>query len=816
MMHGWVQDAQFALRLMRSAPGFAAVAVLSLAIGIGANTAIFSVANALLLRPLPGLADPGRLVDIGRTQRGGGFDTTSYLNYRDIRERTRTLSGVHAARIEPMPMSLGGPDGAERIYGTIVSANYFDVLGTRPYAGRLLQDEDDREGSSPVAVIGHALWQRRFGGDHGLIGGTIPLNGHAFTIVGVAPPGFRGTTVMEPELWAPISARAAAAPRIGADIVNERHANWMVMGGRLAPGVALGQANAELGAIGAALAREYPQSNRDIGFRATRAAVIPGRIDVVAGFVGILMALAGLVLLAACANVTGMLLARGAARQREIAVRVAIGAGRGRLVRQLLTEATLLFAAAGVIGILLARWLTGLLVALLPQLPLPIALDLPMDWRVLGFAAAVSLAASVLSGLAPALQASRADVVPALKSEGLSGARRSRLRHAFVVAQITVSLVLIVAAGLLLRALDRATNVDPGFDQTGVDVVSLDLSLAGYTEANSPAFVRDAIARAEALPQVAMATAAVDLPLDGGRMGFGSVRAPGVQPPPGRNAFPTDWNVVEPGFFEALKMPLVRGRDFTADDTASSLPVAIVNEALARAIWPGEDPIGKQLDVSGAREGRLLVTVVGLASDARLLWLNEPAEGYIYVPLAQRPVQRLSLLVRTREGGSVLNELRSLVRSMNPNLPVTEAMPLAQITAVSLIPQRVAASVAGTLGVVALLLAAVGVFGVTSYAVSRRTREIGIRMALGASRAAVRRLVLRQAVVLTATGVAAGLAIAAAASRLLESLLFGVSGLDPLTFAAACALFAAVTLAASYAPARRAMRIEPVEALRRE
>jgi predicted permease len=713
-------------------------------------------------------------------------------------------------------MSLGGPDGAERIYGTIVSANYFDVLGTRPYAGRLLRDDDDREGTAPVAVISHELWQRRFGGDHGLIGSTILLNGHAFAIVGVAPPGFRGTTVMQPELWTPISARAAAAPRIGADIVNARYANWMVMGGRLAPGIAVGQANAELAAIGATLAREHPQSNRDTGFRVARAAVIPGRIDMVAGFVGILMALAGLVLLAACANVTGMLLARGASRQREIAVRVAIGAGRGRLVRQLLTEAALLFAAAGGVGVLLARWLTGLLVALLPQLPLPIALELPIDWRVLGFAAAVSAAASVLSGLAPALQASRADLVPALKSEGLSGARRSRLRNAFVVAQITVSLVLIVAAGLLLRALDRATSVDPGFDQTGVDIVALDLSLAGYTEANSPAFVRDAIARAEALPQVAMATAAVDLPLNAGRMGFGSVRAPGVQPPPGRNAFPADWNVVEPGFFDTLKMPLLRGRDFTADDTAASLPVAIVNEALARAIWPGEDPIGKPLDVSGAREGRLIVTVVGLASDARLLWLNEPAEGYIYVPLAQRPVQRVSLVVRTHDGGSVINELRSIVRSMNPNLPVTEAMPLAQITAVSLIPQRVAASVAGSLGLVALLIAAVGVFGVTSYAVSRRTREIGIRMALGASRAAVRRLVLRQAIGLTATGVAVGLAIAAVASRLLESLLFGVSGLDPLTFAGACALFGLVTLVASYVPARKAMSVEPVDALRRD
>ncbi len=816
MMQGWLQDVRFAARLLRKAPGFTAIGVLSLAIGIAANTAIFSVANALLLRPLPGLAAPHRLVDIGRTRRGEGFDTTSYLNYRDIRERSRTLD-VFAARIEPMPMSLGGADGAERIYGTIVSANYFEVLGTQPYAGRLLGNDDDREGAGPVAVIGYGLWQRRFAAEHAIVGGTVTLNGHAFVVVGVAPPGFRGTTILEPDLWAPISARRAAAPRLSPDLPAARDANWLVMGGRLTPGATLGQANAELEAIGAALAREYPSSNRDIGFRAARAAVIPGQISAVAAFVAILMALAGLVLFAACANVTGMLLARGAARRREIAVRLAIGAGRGRLVRLLLTETALLFAAAGLAGVLLASWLTSLLIALLPQLPVPIALDVPMDWRVLAFATGASLAASILSGLAPALQASGADLVPALKSEGFGGGYRSRLRNVFVVAQITASLVLIVAAGLLMRALQRAADVDPGFDHANVDVVSLDLSLAGYTDTSGPEFVRDAVTRAAHIPGVVSASAAVDLPLDGGRMGFGSVRAPGVQPPPGRDAFPADWNLVEPGFFATLKLRLVRGRDFTAADTAASLPVAIVNEALARAIWPGEDPIGKQLETSSpAGSSRQFVTIVGLASDARLMWLNEPAEGYIYVPLAQRHSERVSLLVRTSDGRSAINAMRSVIRSMNANLPVTEAMPLREITAVSLIPQRIAVSVAGSLGIVALLLAAVGVFGVTSYAVSRRTREIGIRMALGATQGAVRRLVLRQVMALAGTGIALGLALAALASTVLERLLYGLTGLDPLTFGGACVLFIAVTLAATYVPTKRALAIEPVDALRAE
>jgi putative ABC transport system permease protein len=818
MIHGWMQDVRFAVRLLRKSPGFTTIGIVSLAIGIGANTTIFSIANALLLRPLPGLAAPERLLDIGRTRRGSGFDTASYANYRDIRERSQTLEGVFAARIEPMPMSLGGSDGAERIYGTLVSANYFEVLGTLAHAGRLLRNDDDVEGNAPVAVISFDLWQRRFAADQRIVGSAATINGHPFTIVGVAQPGFRGTTILEPDLWAPISARAAAAPRLGPDLLKERRANWLVLGARMKPGVEAAQVNAELAAIGAALAREYPQANEQVGYRASRLAVVPGQIQIVAGFVGILMALVGLVLLAACANVTGMLLARGAAREREMAVRVAIGAGRGRLLRQLLTETLILFAAAGAAGVVLTTWLTSVLVAVLPQLPMPIAFDVPMDWRVLGFAVAVSLVASLLSGLAPALQATREDLVPALKSEGLGGAHRTRLRNAFVVAQITVSLVLIVAAGLLLRALQRATDIDPGFNSVNVDVVSLDLSLAGYTDASGPAFIREAIARARAMPNVEVATAAVDLPLDGGRKGFGRVRVPGrPQLPDGADAFRADWNIVEPGFFDTLKLRLVRGRDFTEADTAASLPVAIVNEALARSAWPAEDPIGKQLEVSSAvGPGTQMLTVVGVAAGARLLWLNELAQGYLYVPLTQRYTDRISLLVRTGDGRSTIGEMRTIIRSMNPNLPVTEAMPLSQITAVSLIPQRLAAAVAGSLGVVALLLAAIGIFGVTSYAVSRRTREIGIRMALGATREAVRGLVLRQALALAGTGVAAGLAIAAAASKLLESLLFGVSGLDPVTFAGACALFTAVTLIATYVPARRAMSIEPVDALRRE
>jgi predicted permease len=527
------------------------------------------------------------------------------------------------------------------------------------------------------------------------------------------------------------------------------------------------------------------------------------------------MALVSLVLLIACVNVAGMLLARAVARRREIAVRLAIGAGRSRLIRQLLTESAILFAAGGLLGLALTKWLTALLLAVLPSLPVPVAVTISADWRVVTFAIGVSLVAAVLSGLAPALQASRADLVPALKTEGLdSGWSRLRLRNAFVIGQVTMSLMLVIVAGLFLRALEHAAAIEPGFDERHVDVVQLDLTLAGHTGDTARPFVRELLERVRVLPGVETATLTVDLPLDGGRMGLGGIKLPGRTPPHGE-FFVADWNVIEPGFFRTLKLPLTRGRDFTDRDTQTSLPVAIVNEALAAQYWPGEDPLGKQMIVQGDGPARN-VSVVGVAADARLIWLTGPVEPYVYVPFAQRFIPRVALLVRTRDDRSAVPEVRALLRSMNPNLPITQSMRLSEVTAIGLIPQRIAASVAGTMGSIGLLLAAIGIYGVTSYAVSQRTREIGIRIALGADHANVIRLVLRQGLMLAAIGVAIGVVIAAVGSTFLESLLFGVRGLDPVTFAGACLLFAVVTLVASYVPASRATRVDPMVVLRNE
>ena len=814
LLDGFLQDSRYGARVLRRNPLFTASAALSLAIGIGATTTIFTLANGLLLRAASGVPEPERLVDVVPTMKGHfGLTFSSYEVYLDIRERVTTLQDVYAYHIEPQARSLRvlrggsgpGADGAERVFAGMVTPNYFSVLGVTAAAGRVFGTAAGRrEETEGLIVMSHEFWMRRFNGDPAVVGAAVHVNGQPFVVAGVAREGFRGMSVAAPDLWMP-------APPDSAQLI---------VGGRLKPGVSRAQASAELTAIGRSLVRERRGAFADIEWSVAFSSPLPAALrGVAAAFVGLLMALVSIVLVIACANVAGVLLARATARRREIAVRVAIGAGRARLVRQLITETALLFAIGGIAGVVLARGMTSLLLAALPAFPVPVNLSLPLDGRVLAFAACLSLAAALLSGIAPALHASRADVVSALKDESQGPSDRLRLRNAFVVAQVAFSILLIVAAGLLGRALGRVTAADQGFDARGVEVASVDVSMAGYTDATGRQLASELADRVRRLPGVESATVADRLPGGPPRI-EATKRQRGEGAPTEPPVATASWTLVESDYFKTLRIPIVSGRDFGAGDRLGTQPVAIVDESTARRLWPGDDAVGKYVPAGGRASVRDATRklVVGVARDVKQPGRQrDTAVLFFYAPLQQEFSPRLTILARPTHGERMARPIRALVTAMNPNLPVLEAHSLEeQQTGPVVLQLRIAALVSGSVGLVGLLLASIGIYGVTAYAISQRTREIGIRMTLGAQRADVVRMVLRQGMSLVAIGAGIGLLLAAVAGRVLARLLFGLPPLDPLTFGGATLLFAAIGLAACYVPIRRATRISPVEALRYE
>jgi predicted permease len=806
-----IRDVRVAARLLARRPLFSLVAICSLAIGLAATTAVFSLAHTLLWRARPGVADHARLIDAGRYAGRPGFDNLSYANYRDLRDRARTVSGLAAYRIEPRPASLGDGSSVERIYTQTVSGNFFTVLGARPAAGRLFVDADDRPGAGDALVISHALWQRRFDAARDIAGRGVLLNGRPYTIVGVASEGFTGSSLIAPDAWVPIH---AVAPH---DHLADRRIVWLMMVGRLAPGASEAAARDDLASIAASIAREHPDTARDFTVALSPSSPVPGFFGpALKVFLTLLAAVCGLVLLVAAINVAGMLLARTMDRRHELAVRAALGAGRGALARQWLIETALLFVAALGVALIVALWLLSWMRAGLPQLPVPLDVTLALDARVIGMSLLVTLGAALLTGLVPAWAASRPDLLPALRESDAPTTPRLRLRSVLVTAQVAGAVLLVVVAGLLLRSLREAREIDPGFSAANVDTVSLDFSLAGLDETRGLALADALVERVAALPQAQSAALARVVPLTGGGLSLGQLEVPGRQETaPGRaREQDADWNVVSPGYFATLEIPLVRGRDFATADRAGASSVAIVNERLARQLWPGVEPLGQVFSVATPDERRTY-TVVGVARDSQSRSLGDSPRWQVYVPLAQNYMSETTLLVR-HGGASVVPDVRRVLFDLAPTLPVTDAMPLDTVVSIGLFPSRFAASIAGSLGTVGLLLAALGLYGIVAFSVASRTREIGIRLALGASARNVVGLVARQAGLLVGAGLALGMVAALALSSLASNLLYGIGNADPWTYAASAAVFVAVAGLAIAAPARRALRVDPVRALKYE
>jgi predicted permease len=818
-METLLNDIRYGARGFIKRPAFTIVAVITLAIGIGANTTIFSVINGLLLRPPAGVVQPGQLVDLHATQsNGSSFHSFSYPDYQYYRDQNGVLNGLTAYTAMPLSMNAGGQP--ERIFGMTVSGNYFDVLGTRPAQGRFfLSEEDQTPGSHPVVVIGYGTWQHRFASDPGLVGKTIALNGHPFTVVGIAPEGFKGTWAgLQPDVWVPLMLQNQL--RAGSDLMG-RGARGLEMIGRMKEGVSLVQTQAAMSMLANQLAAAYPETNRDQGIDLRSASTVPGQYrGPVIGFMAILMFIVALVLLIACANVGAMTLARASSRSKEIAIRQAVGASRVRIVKQLLIESVFLFLLGGAAGVFIAMWATKLLLNFKFSSDVPISLELGVDLRVLLFTLGVSLLAGLLFGLAPAIQASRANVLGALNNETSYGSHRSRIRNIFVVGQIAVSLVLLVTAGLFLRSLQNATTIDLGFNPAGVETVTFDLSTQGYSEAKGREFYRQLIERVSGLPGVRAASLARMVPLNGSNMKTG-INVAGKEVPPNERIPVVGMNVVDERYFETLQVPLLLGRTFNQADKAGAPRVAIVNETLARQFFPNADisvALGRGLSFETGGPEADRIQIVGIVRDAKYETVGEDPQPFLYRPFQQSYAGELTLHIR-REGvdaGSLLAAVRREAASLDKDVPLLNVMTLNEQIGYSLLPLRVAASIAGSLGIVGMLLAALGVFGVVNYSVLQRTREIGIRMSLGAQRRDVLRLIVTQGIWLAAIGIFIGIAMAAALTRTLSSLLFGVSALEPVTFVGVAVLIMTVALLASYIPARRATKVDPLVALRYE
>ncbi|MDP2997188.1 MAG: ABC transporter permease, partial [Bryobacterales bacterium] len=804
----------YALRTFRQNPGFTAVVILSIALGIAANTTVFSIVNGLLLGDLP-VSEPERLLAFS------GGRSMSYPDYIDYRDQTRDVFEGVSAHFPVVPASLGGTGEPERVWGQLVSGNYFPVIGVRPALGRgVTPAEDDAPGRDAVVVLSHALWQRRFGADPGVIGRAVPLNGQPYTIIGVTPPGFRGTDRgIVAEFFAPLAMYAQLMPDLAqGNPTQQRGNNWLTVNARLKRGVSRQQALAAVAVIKNRIDDTYFKGDEDRRQRLVTLAKSGRLMDKsgrsVIGLMAVLMSVVAGVLMIACANVANLMLARATARQKEIAIRLSVGANRGRLVRQLLTESVLLALLGAAAGFALAFWTARLISRFQLPFPLPIVFDFTPDLRVLAFTAALSLFTGILFGLAPALRATRPDLVAALKNETtvFGRTRRFGVRDALVVVQVALSLVLLAGSGLFLRSLQSACSIDIGMRPDNVLLMAVDPKLHRYSREKTQQFVSQLRERVSALPEVRSVTFLDSVPLSFGGTSNDFTTESGNDGVKRTNA---DVYGVGMKFFETMQLPLRRGREFDLQTDAAD--VAIINENMAKKLFGDQDPIGRQLSSVGTK-----YTVVGVAGNTKSRTLGEEpaAVAYLFVELKPEEVMSfygISIAVKTSGSPRKLERgVRKQIATLDPTLAIFNTETMQEHINKALLVPRLCATLLGVFGGVGLTLAGIGLYGVMSYSARRRTREFGIRMALGAGQGGVLRMVLRQGLVLTAIGIAIGLAVALSVTRFAASQLYGISATDRVTFLVVPAVLLAVALVAILVPALRASRIAPMNALRFE
>ncbi len=801
-MKNLLQDMRYGFRMLLKRPGFTAIAVLTLALGIGANTAIFSVVNGVLLRPLP-FAESDRLVRVyeKRLKLGRLRNPVSAPDFFDWRSQNQVFEEI--AAYTEWNTNLTGGEEPERVAGTVSTAALFSVLGVQPALGRAFLPEEDQPNANRVVLLSHGLWQRRFGADPGVVGKPIVLNGVNFTVIGVMPSGFE-FPFKETELWAPLGLDPADP--------GGRGGHFLDVVARLKPGVTLQQAQSNMDVIAGELEKQY-QVNTGHGVN-----IFPLFEEIIGSVRPALMVLlgaVGFVLLIACANVANLLLVRTVGRQKEIAIRTTLGASRRRIIQQLLTESILLGVLGGVLGLLLAYWGTDLLISISPA-DMPRVSEITIDRRVLGFTFAISLLTGVIFGLLPAFQALRVNVNESLKVEGrgsIGSSSRSRARSILIVTEVALALVLLVGAGLLIKSFKRLQDVDPGFKADQVLTMQLSLPRAKYSKPEQQtAFVQQVLERIKAVPGVGSVSTVVGPPLSGINASR-YFQIEGRPPQPVGEGFNTHYNLASPEYFHTLSIPMLAGRDFSRQDVIGTPEVVIINQAMARRFWPNQDPLGQRLRIS-EEPWR---TVVGIVGDVRHNGLDEEPKPEMFYPIMQTPLPFMTLMVRsTTDEKSLVASIQREIRAVDADQPVFSVKTMEQLVDESVSSRRLNMILLTTFAVVALTLAALGIYGVMAYSVGQRTHEIGVRMALGAQPGDVLRMIVGQGMILTFIGVGIGLIAAIALTRLMASLLYGVTATDPWTFAGVALVLSLVALLASFIPARRATKVDPMVALRYE